>query len=208
MPAPALRTRLGRGCQATPRRGAKLSFRGCHKGVPGGANVMVARLSTPITVNGRSPMGAEGAVLYSHRRPYVIVSVRATFHVSWTKMLQLDKVSSTSPSLLAINASGSVLVRTSDSEGKRYCTEYGANPVCGLRRRKSRPVLIRCSPTTLERLSVTLICCWRLSPKVPAKSRGTPEPASKRKPELCGAANDGYGYSTESAGMSAPPKLS
>ena len=52
-----------------PRRGAKSSFCGCHKGVPGGASVMVAKLFTWFTVNGRVPLGDEGAVLYSQRRP-------------------------------------------------------------------------------------------------------------------------------------------
>ena len=69
MPAPALKTRFGSGCQATPSRGAKSSFCGCHKGVPGGASVMVAKLFTCVTVNGRVPLGDEGAALYSHRRP-------------------------------------------------------------------------------------------------------------------------------------------
>src|SRR6266571_3857840 len=93
MPAPALKTRFGSGCQATPSRGAKSSFCGCHKGVPGGASVIVARLSTPVTVNGRVPLGDEGAALYSHRRPYVIVNARVIFHVSCTNRLQFEKIS-------------------------------------------------------------------------------------------------------------------
>src|SRR6266481_7174598 len=95
MPAPALRTRFWTGCQTTPSRGAKSSFCGCHKGVPGGASVMVAKLSTPVTVNGRVPMGDEGAALYSHRRPQVSVNVRIAFHVSWANKLQLEKISCT-----------------------------------------------------------------------------------------------------------------
>lgn len=34
---------------------------------------MVAKLSTPITVNGRVPLGEDGAALYSQRNPYVSV---------------------------------------------------------------------------------------------------------------------------------------
>src|SRR3989442_4993 len=65
MPAPALKTRCGSGCQATPSPGAKSSLWGGHKGVSGGASFMVARLSTPVTVNGRVLLGDEGAALYS-----------------------------------------------------------------------------------------------------------------------------------------------
>src|SRR5713101_8245696 len=93
MPAPALRTRFGSGCQATPSRGAKSSLCGCHKGVPCGASVMVARLSTPVTVKGRVPFGEDGAALYSHRRPYVTVNVRVAFHVSCANRLQFEKIS-------------------------------------------------------------------------------------------------------------------
>src|SRR6202795_1422222 len=95
MPVPALRTRFGSGCQATPSRGAKSSFCGCHKGVPGGASVMVARLFTCVTVNGRVPLGDEGAALYSHRNPYVIVNARVAFQLSWANRLQLEKTSCT-----------------------------------------------------------------------------------------------------------------
>src|SRR6266853_3777237 len=95
MPAPTLITRFGSGCHATPSRGAKLSFCGFHNAVPGGASVTVARLSTPVTVNGRVPLGDEGAALYSHRRPYVIVNARVTFHVSWANRLQFEKISCT-----------------------------------------------------------------------------------------------------------------
>ena len=47
-----------------------------------GASVIVRGLSIPITVNGSVPLGEEGAPLYSHRTPYVTVSLRAGFHVS------------------------------------------------------------------------------------------------------------------------------
>src|SRR6266853_3807008 len=104
MPPPALTTRFGAGCQATPSRGAKSSFCGCHKGVPCWANFIVAILLAPVTVNGRVPLGDEGAALYSHRRPYVIVSVRAAFHVSWANRLQFEKTSCTSAALEVTNA--------------------------------------------------------------------------------------------------------
>ena len=42
----ARKTRFGRTCQATPSRGAKSSFCGCHSGVPCGAKVIVAKLFT------------------------------------------------------------------------------------------------------------------------------------------------------------------
>src|SRR5436853_7815256 len=113
MPAPALRTRFGSGCQATPSRGAKSSFCGCHKGVPAGANCMFARLSTPVTVNGRVPLGDEGAALYSHRKPEVIVNVRVAFHVSWAKRLQFEKISA-SAVLETTYACGAVLASTFD----------------------------------------------------------------------------------------------
>src|SRR5208283_2398053 len=104
MPAPALRTRFGSGCQAIPRRGAKSSFWGCHKGVPGGASVMVAKSFTCVTVNGRAPLGDEGAVLYSHRKPYVMVNVCVAFQVSWANRLQLEKSSCTSAVLATMDA--------------------------------------------------------------------------------------------------------
>src|SRR5271166_5537794 len=104
MPAPARMIKLGRGCQAMPSRGAKSSFCGVHNGVPAGASVMVARLFTPLTVNGRVPLGDEGAVLYSQRRPKVIVTLRVTFHVSWTNKLQLEKANCTSAFLELMSA--------------------------------------------------------------------------------------------------------
>src|SRR5271157_2622152 len=90
MPPPARTTRFGAANHATPSRGAKLSFVASHKGVPCGASVMVRRFSTPITVNGSVPLGEEGAPLYSHRKPYVIVSFLAGFHVSWANKLQFE----------------------------------------------------------------------------------------------------------------------
>jgi hypothetical protein len=54
---------------------------------------MVARLFTCVTVNGRVPLGDEGAALYSHRNPYVIVKVRVAFQLSWANRLQLEKTS-------------------------------------------------------------------------------------------------------------------
>src|SRR5271165_2439558 len=135
IPAPALRTRFGSGCHATPSRGAKSSFCGCHSGVPGGASVMVAKLFTCVTVNGRLPLPADGAALYSHRNPYVIVNLRVAFHVSWAKRLQFEKISWTSAALELINASGSVLANTAGSDRKRYCTAYGVSPTSGRRRR-------------------------------------------------------------------------
>src|ERR1700688_163738 len=122
MPAPPLRTRLGSGCQATPSRGAKSSFCGRHRGVPDGASVMVARLFTCVTVNGRVPLGAEGAALYSHRRPYVIVNLRVAFQLSWANRLQLEKANCTSAVLERTIALGTILTRTFDKELKPYCS--------------------------------------------------------------------------------------
>jgi hypothetical protein len=83
---------------------------------------MVARLFTPITVNGSVPFGDEGAALYSHRRPYVIVNVLVAFHVSWPNKLQFEKVSCTSGVLDTMTASGSLLARTFDNERKTFST--------------------------------------------------------------------------------------
>jgi hypothetical protein len=63
--------------------------------VPCGARVIVAKLFTCVTVNGRVPFGEEGAVLYSHRKPYVTVTMWAGFQASWEKRLQFEKFSST-----------------------------------------------------------------------------------------------------------------
>src|ERR1700690_557640 len=122
MPAPPLRTRFGSGCQATPSRGAKSSFCGRHRGVPGGASVMVARLFTCVTVNGRVPLGDDGAALCSHRNPYVIVNVRVAFQLSWANRLQLEKTSCTSAVLERTRASGAIFTRTFDKELKTYCS--------------------------------------------------------------------------------------
>ena len=81
---------------------------------------MVAKLFTCVTVNGRVPLGDEGAALYSHRRPYVMVNVRVAFHVSWPNRLQFAKIN-VEEVLEAMNASGSVLVKTFDKDPKRYC---------------------------------------------------------------------------------------
>lgn len=48
---------------------------------------MVAKLSTCVTVNGKVPLGDEGAALYSQRNPYLIVTVCAAFDVSWALIL-------------------------------------------------------------------------------------------------------------------------
>src|ERR1700686_5597392 len=122
MPAPPLRTRLGSGCQATPSRGAKSSFCGRHRGVLGGASVMVSRVFTCVTVNGRVPLGDEGAALYSHRNPYVIVNVRVAFQLSCANRLQLEKTSCTPAVLETTRALGTILTRTFDKELKPYCS--------------------------------------------------------------------------------------
>src|SRR5580658_6409305 len=121
MPAPALKTRFGRICHAKPSRGAKSSCCGCHKGVPGGASVIVAKLFTCVTVNGRVSLGDEGAELYSHRKPYVIVNVRVAFHVSCANRLQFEKMSVAGVREIT-NASGTAFASTFAKESNSYST--------------------------------------------------------------------------------------
>src|SRR5215471_4278783 len=90
MPTPALSTKFGCGCQAKPRRGAKLFFFGFHSGVPRGAMVAVERSLTSSTVYGGVPFGDEGAVLCSHIISQENLRFIALLYVSCSNGLELE----------------------------------------------------------------------------------------------------------------------
>ena len=90
------------------------------------------------TVNGRVPLGDDGAALYSQRRPYVRVKVRVAFHVSCAKMLTLVKASCTSSFLEMTKAWGIVFARALDNDREDGLLNIGIEP--GLR---GDPAIIR-----------------------------------------------------------------
>ena len=149
MPAPLRMTRFGRTCHATPSRGAKSSFCGCHSGVPCGARVMVARLFTCVTVNGRVPLGEEGAAIVlppqavsdcqgSRRLPSVLGEEapvqEVQFHVCG----------------IADNIRFKCICYSERLTGKSKGIEFGKVRSTGSEcmRRKSNPSLIWCAPMT------------------------------------------------------------
>ena len=95
---------------------------------------MVAKSLTWFTVNGGVPLTDEGAGLYSHRTPYVIVKERVNFQVSWANKLTFVKAN-VAGSLASTAASGMLFARTFAREKNTYSALYAEAFCSGFRRR-------------------------------------------------------------------------